>query len=187
MRRLIFIVLLSFTIVAYSQNNKTLKDIKKEFKHQKEFALDVDLSHTSFSGLSYEDFIEYLAGKNNVSPLFMKAVINKYKASFYVTSKEYRFVEDKSNTIPYRIHIRVENINEQAGVAAKAFISYKDSVDFAYFDLSVKDGRWNSFDVLLSENAEKQRSYLLNTFRYYVVNDDMYIKRNYIRKIIYVK
>ncbi len=190
MRRLlsVSILLLFAAFTCFSQNEKTLKQIKKNFLKQKEFAIDVDLSTTSFSGLSCEDFIEYVAGKNDISPSFVNAAINKYKTSFFQTVKGYRFVEDKANTVPYKIHIRVESLNEQAGIVAKAFISYKDSVDFAYIDLSVKDGRWNSFDVLLNENAEKQRIYLLKTLRSNIIGSvDVYIKPSDFRKIVYMK
>lgn len=190
MKKLFVVLFLLLAVCSgFSQGSKTFNELKKEFRKQKVFALDVDLSKTQYSGLSLEDFKEYVAEKNGTKPILVKVALSKYKSSFYMSSKKYKFVNDSTNTIPYRIHIKVESINENAGIVAKAIVSYKDSMDIASFDLSVKDGRWNTFDVLLKENAEKQLKLLNGTLKissfaysdYYNCDD---IKS---RRIIYLK
>lgn len=141
---------------SYSQTTKTNEEIKAEFLKQREFALDVDLSNTVYSGMNYDEFAEYMEIKENMPQKFLKAALSKYKVSFYSNTKKYKFVNDKNKEIPFRIHIKVENISEKAGIQATAIITYNDSVDIASIDLPVEDGRWNSFDVLLEENAQKQ-------------------------------
>lgn len=158
MKKLFFVFVALFTCVgmSYSQVEKTNKEIKKEFLRQREFALDVDLSNTVFAGMNSDDFVAYMSMKENITKEALQIVLNKYKSSFYVGNTKYKFVDDKNGDMPYRIHIKVKSISEKAGIKANAIVTYKDSVDIASIDLPVEDGRWNTFAVLLEENAEKQ-------------------------------
>lgn len=190
MKRLFVAMVSLFAVCSvYPQTGKTFNELKKEFRKQKVFALDVDLSKTQYSGLSFDDFKEYVAEKNGTKSILVKVALNKYKSSFYMPSKYYKFVNDSTNTIPYRIHLNVESINENAGIVAKAIVSYKDSVDIASIDLSVKDGRWNTFDVLMEENAQKQLKLLIGTLKVssYAYADYYNSDNIKTRRIIYLK
>lgn len=156
----IFVLLFMCIEIVFSQTDKTNKEIKKGFKKQREFALDVDLSNTIYSGMNYEDFAKYMNIEENIPPKELQNVLNKYKYSFYSNNMKYKYVCDNTGSMAYRIHIKVLSISEKAGIQATAIITYKDVVDIASLDLSVNDGRWNKFAKLLEENQEKQRENL---------------------------
>ena len=107
---LLFVALFVCVAASYSQADKTNKEIAKEFKIQREFAIDVDLSKTLYDGMNYEEFAKCMQTYENVPTELLNVAMKRYKASFYTEAKSYKFCRDESGEMPYRMHIRVENI-----------------------------------------------------------------------------
>ena len=163
---LLFAALFVCVVASYSQADKTNKDIKAEFEKQREFAIDVDLSKTLYDGMNYEEFAKYMQTYENVPPELLNVAMKRYKASFYTEAKDYKLCRDESGEMPYRMHIRVGSISSKAGIKAEAVITYKDEVEIGSINLSIKDGRWNTFPKLLEENAEEQLEELVKAMKY---------------------
>lgn len=182
---LVFAALMLVFVSIHAQE-KTLRQINRDFIKQRTFAFDVDLSKATYSGLSLDKFKEFMTYKGLGTPEYIDIALEKYKNAFYVTKKRLSFVRDTENKYPYKINIKVTNITEKAGIVAEAVISYKDSIDFATINLNVDDGRWNTFDVLLAENAEEQLKLLVNSLSCALnVNSDYYVNKD--RKVKYIK
>lgn len=175
MKRLIFVLISLFVaLAAYSQNEETFKSLKKKFKKQRVFVLDLDLSDVKYGTMPYERFKERVSIKDDIDPLLVDMSIEDYEKSFYCTYKGLTFVKKPSAEIPFSIHVKVDEISSKAAIKAKALITYNDSLDFAEIDLDVEEGKWNSFDVLLKENQEEQLKKLCNSLLYYSNRNSTY-------------
>ena len=157
---------LVFALIACAVNAKTdtttvsldtYKQLTGEFKSCKAFSVDFDLSNMRYGSLTFNDFLVFCKGSYNYEPEFINILFKKWEETFY---SQPQFVRPNEATTPFRIHIKVTDINERAGMKATALVTYKDSINYSLINLSVENGRWNSFDKLLMEKAEDQVKFL---------------------------
>lgn len=152
-----FLALIAFTANAKTDTTtvslETYKQLTGEFKSCKAFSVDFDLSNIKYGNLTFNDFLVFCKGSYNYEPEFINILFKKWEETFY---SQPQFVRPSEAATPFRIHIKVTNINERAGMEASAMVTYKDSINYSHINLSVENGRWNSFDKLLMEKAEDQ-------------------------------
>ena len=152
-----FLALIAFTANAKTDTTtvslETYKQLTGEFKSCKAFSVDFDLSNMRYGNLTFNDFLVFCKGSFNYEPEFINILFKKWEETFY---SQPQFVRPSEAATPFRIHIKVTNINERAGMEASAMVTYKDSINYSHINLSVENGRWNSFDKLLMEKAEDQ-------------------------------
>ena len=152
-----FLALIAFTANAKTDTTtvslETYKQLTGEFKSCKAFSVDFDLSNIKYGNLTFNDFLVFCKGSYNYEPEFINILFKKWEETFY---SQPQFVRPSEAATPFRIHIKVTNINERAGMEASAMVTYKDSINYSLINLSVENGRWNSFDKLLMEKAEDQ-------------------------------
>ena len=153
---------LVFALIACAVNAKTdtttvsldtYKQLTTEFKNSTAFSVDFDLSNMRYGNLTFNDFLVFCKGSFNYEPEFINISFKKWEETFY---SQPQFIRPSETATPFRIHIKVTNINERAGMEATAMVTYKDSINYSLINLSVENGRWNTFDKLLMEKAEDQ-------------------------------
>ncbi len=153
----LFLALIAFAANAKSDTTivslDTYNRLTGEFKNCTAFSVDFDLNNMSYGSLTFNDFLIFCKGSYNYEPEFINILFKKWEETFY---SQPQFVRPNEATTPFRIHIKVTDINERAGMKATALVTYKDSINYSLINLSVENGRWNTFDKLLMEKAEDQ-------------------------------
>ena len=138
---------LVFALIACAVNAKTdtttvsldtYKQLTGEFKSCKAFSVDFDLSNIKYGNLTFNDFLVFCKGSYNYEPEFINILFKKWEETFY---SQPQFVRPSEAATPFRIHIKVTNINERAGMEASAMVTYKDSINYSHINLSVENGR----------------------------------------------
>ena len=137
--------------------------------------MSVDMDSTTYCHNTYDKFAAWAERKFNYDSFYVHSLMERYKSMFYANNTY--FVRANESQTHFSIRVKVRSINENAGVNATAFICYKGIKDFAIIEVSVEDGRWNSFDNLLLENAEKQRLILQNSIMLYQRNRNLHKNR----------
>ncbi len=153
----LFLSLIVFTANAKTDTTTvslgTYNRLTGEFKNCTAFSVDFDLSNMRYGSLTFNDFLVFCKGSYNYEPEFINILFKKWEETFY---SQPQFVRPSEAATTFRIHIKVTDINERAGMKATAMVTYKDSINYSLINLSVENGRWNSFDKLLMEKAEDQ-------------------------------
>lgn len=168
MRKLYLILLFGLTaICSYSSNWD--KETRKNFRKEKEYNLEFDIRHTSYCGLDSIEFVTYYSAKNNMSPENFAITLRLYQLQF--VSKFNKYARKKKISYPTHnpttngnIYIKIIEITEKAGIKAEITLYTDDISKGKQFSLNVEDGRWNTFDELLKENAEKLAIKLYDKF-----------------------
>ena len=151
---------------------ETYERLTAEFKRCNAFVIDFDMSNATYGDLTHDEFITYCKGTYGYDPEYIDVLFKKWECEFY---KDPKFVRPKEAVTPFKIHIKISDINELAGMKATAVVTYKDSIDYSFIDLSVGNGRWNTFGKLLLEKAKEQVSKLktaLNSKKPYLLSKD---------------
>lgn len=136
---------------------ETYEKLTAELKKCNTFVVDFDTSNMTYGDLTHDEFITYCKGTYGYDPDYIDILFKKWKGEFY---KDPKFMRPEDAATPFRIHVTLADINELAGMKATAVVTYKDSIDYSFIDLSVGNGRWNTFGKLLLEKAEEQVSKL---------------------------
>ena len=139
---------------------ETYERLTAELKNCNTFVVDFDTSNMTYGDLTHDEFITYCKGTYGYDPEYIDVLFKKWKGEFY---KDPKFVRPKEAVTPFKIHIKISDINELAGMKAIAVVTYKDSIDYSFIDLSVGNGRWNTFGKLLLEKAKEQVNKLKTT------------------------
>lgn len=131
------------------------KDKRKEFKKATAVNFQIDLSNATIMGLDSADFVSWYSKSSGELTLkrFKNYVIKTVKEH---TSKKVYYPENKD--IPYLVKLDIEAISEDAGINAILYlykITGNEKIEYFHQNIKVKDGRMNSFDILLQENAEE--------------------------------
>lgn len=130
------------------------------------------MSNATYGDLTHDEFITYCKGTYGYDPEYIDVLFKKWECEFY---KDQKFVRPEEAITPFKIHVKLTDINESAGMKATAVVTYKDSIDYSFIDLSVGNGRWNTFGKLLLEKAKEQVSKLktaLNSKKPYLLSKD---------------
>lgn len=173
-------IALSLCLGAQTFSSRDIKMMKKDFIAARSFSLSIDMDSTVYCHNTYDRFLAWAERTLNYDSFYVHSLIERYKSMFYADNTY--FVRAGETQTPFSIKLKVRSVNESAGVNATAFISYKDNLDFAVVDVSIENGRWNSFDNLLLENAEKQRLILQNSIMLYQRSRNLH-KNKYARTI----
>ncbi len=137
----------------------TYKSIREQFRKSKEYALFFHYDKCTFAGLEYkqfERFLHYNVSEASVDSCYLSNLLKRYEACFYKYKDVSNFVKGNARATTFTIHITIDDISENAGIKAKALLMYHDSIPVARFDVSMEDGRWNTFPILLLENGTEQ-------------------------------
>lgn len=171
-----FLALIAFTANAKTDTTtvslETYKQLTGEFKSCKAFSVDFDLSNMRYGSLTFNDFLVFCKGTYGYDPEYIDVLFKKWECEFY---KDQKFVRPEEAITPFKIHVKLTDINERAGMKATAVVTYKDSIDYSFIDLSVGNGRWNTFGKLLLEKAKEQVNKLktaLNSKKPYLLSKD---------------
>lgn len=170
----------SLCLEAQTFSSKDIKMMKKDFIAARNFSLSIDMDSTMYCHNTYDKFVAWVERTLNYDSFYVHSLIERYKSTFYANNTY--FVREGEKQTTFSIKLKVRSVNENAGVNATAFISYQDSLNFAVVDVSIENGRWNSFDNLLLENAEKQRLILQNSIMLYQRSRNLH-KNKYARTI----
>ena len=137
-----FLALIAFTANAKTDTTtvslETYKQLTGEFKSCKAFSVDFDLSNIKYGNLTFNDFLVFCKGSYNYEPEFINILFKKWEETFY---SQPQFVRPSEAATPFRIHIKVTNINERAGMEGSGMVTYKDSINYSHINLSVENGR----------------------------------------------
>lgn len=165
--KILLSILLGLTM-CFQAEGKWLKGHGKLFNDENEYKVIIEEDQLKYDGLSQEEFIEYYAAKNDMTPnqlgVFLKFIGKDLIKSLSTKSKKIFSTDSESI---YVIKIRLEEITGKAGMKANIEISIcSPQTIYSYsFPVEVEDGRWNRFDVLLQENIEKMADKILNGIR----------------------
>lgn len=143
---------------AQSSAQKWDKETKKAFKKAASYSLMIDFSDMKISGLDSAEFVSYYCDKKQAKPEFLGLVLKKFKhelASAASKVMKKSFLIDDS-TSDFVFSYRIYEITDNAGLTGDLSIYPRGKTEEAnIYDFKIKDGKWNDFDVLLLENAEK--------------------------------
>lgn len=132
----------------------TARELKK-FKKSAAVNIQIDLSNAIIMGLDSADFVSWYS--KNSGDLTLKRFKNYVVKTVKERTRKKVYYPGKED-VPYLVKLDVESISEDAGINAILYL-YKttDSGKKEYFheNIKVKDGRMNTFDILLQENAEE--------------------------------
>lgn len=161
-RFLIIIALCGLAITGHAQTQQKVspelrKTIVKLLRKTVSMPVVFDMSETFFCKMTREEFAAANGGPTGISITYLDAVLRKYENVFCNQRVSRMWLSPVSECKEgLALRITVSEITEKGGVTATATLVYDDSIVIAHGDLSVEDGRWNSFDKLLLENAQKQ-------------------------------
>lgn len=168
-RKFLLILLLTLTTIC-SYSTDWDKATRKQFVKGKDYNIEFDMRHTSYCGLDSIEFVEYYSAKNNMTPENFAIILRLYKSQF--VSKFNKCSKKKKINYPTQnpatnsnIYIKIIEITEKAGIKAEVTLYTDDISQGKQFSLNVNDGRWNTFDELLKENAEELAVKLYNRIR----------------------
>lgn len=181
MRKLTIIFMLLLGICNFAYAIKWDSKTNKAFRKASTYALYVDFSQAKIAGLDSAEFVTYYCEKEGKKPEFLGIVFKKFKQVLGENAGKAlskTFAVEDSSSADFIFDFKFSNITEKAGVNGVLMIYPKKHKDMAkMFSFKVKDGRWNDFDVLLLETAEKLgRRFALNNA--YLQLDDAYVKIN---------
>lgn len=131
------------------------KEIAEDFKREKQVAFNVDLSDATIMDVSLEDYPEYFSGKYSSNEKYANLILEKFKnrirTSFY---KYFKKIETSESEAKFTLVLKLKSITEKGGFSGSYNVvtqgNYSNEILFDH-----KDGRWNDFETLLMENAEK--------------------------------
>lgn len=158
MKKLMIVLLLLVGALGNIHAQKWDKETKKAFKKSDHYSIIVDYTDLKIAGLDSAEFVSYYCEKEKKKPEFLGLTLKRFKdelarAASKVLDKRFR-VED--STADFVFSYKIYDITEKAGFTGEMSIYPRGQQDNAMvYDFQMKDGRWNSFDVLLLENAEK--------------------------------
>lgn len=151
---LLLVALLSTTVANAQILNNVTKGEWKEFKKATAVNFQIDLSNATIMGLDSADFVSWYSKSSGELTLkrFKNYVVKTIKEH---TSKKVYYPENED--VPYLVKLDIEAISEDAGINSNLYIfDSKDGIKVLFHqNIKIKDGRMNSFDVLLQENAEE--------------------------------
>lgn len=127
--------------------------------------LQISISNASIMGLDSAEFISwYSKGKGE---LLLKRFDNKVASTIKENSNK-KIYYPKKDDVTYLLKIDIEAISEKAGINALLYL-YKTidnkSVELFCENIQIKDGRMNTFDILLIENAAKLAKKAVQVFK----------------------
>jgi len=137
----------------YAQNWS--KEMQKEFRDAKQISFEVDLSEATIMGVSRDKFATYYSGKYQKTEEYANLILEKMQNT--IKDKFFKFSAKKARydaNAPYKVVYVFTSITENAGLNGYIYV-IKDGNKSEEIAFSVKDGRWNDFDKLFEENAEK--------------------------------
>lgn len=151
-----YILLLISFLIGFNIYAKFTKEEKKEYFKSEEYRFVFDMQGTNYFDMDSIDFVEYYSAKNNMTPENFSVVL-KY------IGKE---IEKELNNITHKkisqssnndcvIYIHLDEITPNAGMKVTVKTYIKDPAHGETYNLKIKDGRWNKFDVLLQENCKE--------------------------------
>lgn len=165
-----------------------LKRIVRLYDVKKSYVIVFDYSEGDFLGNSFKEFTERLKklsqeGRKDFDDeamLLMKSntfndeelppLIKQYENEFYKKGFM-RDTPENRNLRPFYVKIKVKSVTPLAGIEATWQLVYEDEKYKAFTseaNIDIKDGRWNTFSNLFTENANKQASKFWKDYSYNV-------------------
>lgn len=134
------------------------KETKKAFKNAANYSLVVNFPDLKVGGLDSAEFVTYYCDKKKKKPEFFGIVLKRFKYEVANSASKHwgkKFLTDDTSS-DFVFNLSISDITEDAGFTGVLSIYPRGQENNAQiFDFKMKDGRMNTFDVLLLENAEK--------------------------------
>ncbi len=155
MKKIIFTVLLMMGFVmGVNAQNWTQAD-STEFAKATDIAFEVDLSDATIMGLSKEKYPAYYASKfgstEKNAELLLERFCNEMEYQYFTRERQNVTCDPNAK---FKIVYKITYITEKGGFGGTYTLSNGKTKSEAY-PFAVRDGKWNSFDNLLLENAKK--------------------------------
>lgn len=151
-------ILISFAILFYidSANAQNwTKEIAKNFSKEKQVAINVDLSDAIIMDVSLKDYPEYFSGKYSSNEKYANLILDKFKNRFRTSFYKYLKIKEISESdAKFTLVFKIKSITEKGGFSGSYFVITQGNCSNE-ISFDQKDGRWNDFETLLMENAEK--------------------------------
>lgn len=136
------------------QGSEFTKEAMKAFKEAKAINLQIDMANATIMNLDSADFVAWYSASPATLTLkrFKNCVVKAVKENTKKT-----VCCPASADVPYLLKLDIESISENAGIDAKLYLydtTEGGRKELLHEDIRIKDGRMNSFENLLQENAE---------------------------------
>jgi len=182
MKRLAIVLVMVLGMSSSVQAVKWDTQTNKAFRNADSYALFVDFSDAKIDGLDSADFVSYYCGKEKKKANFLDFTYKKfrYELASHIQNRLYKTIKVNDNSPEFVLEYKILYLTEKAGITGELYVYPKDQPDKAQvYDFKLKEGRWNSFDVLLLEAAEKMGKYITDIRRTSSSNyiDDLYVFR----------
>jgi len=154
MWKILTLLAILFCSVSTNAQNWT-KEIAKNFLKEKQVAINVDLSNATIMDVSLKDYPEYFSGKYSSNEKYANLILNKFKNRFRTSFYKYLKKNEKSESeAKFTLVFKFKSITEKGGFTGVYYVVTQGncSEEISFYQ---KDGRWNDFETLLMENAEK--------------------------------
>lgn len=141
------------TVIVNAQN--WTKEVAKEFSKEKQVAINIDLSDATIMDVSLKDYPEYFSGKYSSNEKYANLILDKFKNRFRISFFKYSKKNEISESdAKFTLVFKLKSITEKGGFSGVYYVVTQGNCsDEILFEQ--KDGRWNDFETLLMENAEK--------------------------------
>ena len=154
MRRFSILFVIFFLVFTVHAQNWT-KEIAKDFIKDKQVAINVDLSDATIMDVSLKDYPEYYSGKYSSNERYANLVLEKFRNRFRTSFYKYlKKNETSESDAKFTLVVKLKSITEKGGFSGVYYVVTQGncSNEVSFYQ---KDGRWNDFETLLMENAEK--------------------------------
>lgn len=154
MKKLLALIAIFLAATSGHAQNWT-KEISNEFKKEKQVAVQIDLSESTIMDVTLADYPEYFSGKYSSNEKYANLILDKFKnrfrTSFYKHTKKVEVSESEAKFI---LVFEFKSITEKGGFSGtyRVVTQGNSSEEISFIQ---KDGRWNDFETLLMENADK--------------------------------
>lgn len=144
-----------FLCIASMNAQNWTKETAKRFLKEKQVAINIDLLNATIMDVSFEDYPEYYSGKYSSNEKYANIILDKFKNRFRTSFYKYLKKNEVSESdAKFTLVFKFKNITEEGGFSGFYYVDTQGNCsEEIYFEQ--KDGRWNDFETLLMENAEK--------------------------------
>ena len=155
MMRCLFLIVVSLLCMGSANASSWDNETKRLYRQAKVISLQIDFSNATIMGLDSADCSKYLSGQKE--KLDLDILLKRFRSVLSRTASEVGTKElslkEESNFV---FLIKVKNVSDKAGILAEARLFPKEQPERAIvYAIDLKGGRWNSFDNLFMEAAEK--------------------------------